>query len=177
MRSVQAFSRLETSAIIWSADASTGWCAAALNARLDVDPSVRDAEMLEEADSPELVAMCRDRLFVATAPIAAELAPATVLAEVQIVRYHAGGKYIDHRDTLVLGAPRALSLVCYLNDDFTGGATAFAKPDELVEPCTGMAIVFSPLRLHRAEPVISGTKYVITAWYHSPVRDAVSDSD
>jgi hypothetical protein len=72
-----------------------------------------------------------------------------VLAEIQIVRYHAGGRYADHRDTPELGAtPRALSLVCYLNDDFTGA--------------------FSPVLLHRAEPVTSGTKYVITAWYHVP---------
>jgi hypothetical protein len=30
-----------------------------------------------------------------------------------------------------------------------------------------MAIVFSPVLMHRAEPVLSGTKYVITAWYHT----------
>jgi predicted 2-oxoglutarate/Fe(II)-dependent dioxygenase YbiX len=55
-----------------------------------------------------------------------------------------------------------------LNDDFAGGATAFAQPDIAISPLGGVAVVFSPVLLHRAEPVTSGTKYAITAWYHVP---------
>jgi predicted 2-oxoglutarate/Fe(II)-dependent dioxygenase YbiX len=167
IRSVEAFTALEAAAIIWTAAASTAWRPAGINADLEVKPAVRDAEILEPEADQELFERARERLVATTAAIAAELAPKSVLAELQIVRYHAGGKYVDHRDTLAPGAPRALSLVCYLNDDFAGGATVFAEPRFVVEPHAGTAIVFSPLLLHRADPVTSGTKYVVTAWYHS----------
>ena len=92
-----------------------------------------------------------------------------MLAELQIVRYRPGGKYVDHRDSPAPGAtPRVLSLVGYLNDDFSGGETVFADPAIVVSPLTGAVAVFSPLLLHRAEPVLAGAKYVVTAWYHVP---------
>jgi hypothetical protein len=31
-----------------------------------------------------------------------------------------------------------------------------------------MAAVFAPELLHRAEPIVTGTKFAITAWYHVP---------
>jgi predicted 2-oxoglutarate/Fe(II)-dependent dioxygenase YbiX len=130
---------------------------------------------LFETDAPALIGRCRDRLFAATRSVAATVAAKTVLAEIQIVRYHAGGKYVDHRDTPALGAtPRALSLVCYLNEDFTGGETVFADPPVTVSPLTGTVVVFSPVLLHRAEPVLTGTKYIVTAWYHTPPPSPLS---
>jgi len=165
----QAFAAAEASAIVAAAAGSTVWRNAGINADLDVDRTVRDAEILFEADAPELIGRCRDRLFAATRSIASALVPKSVLAEIQIVRYHAGGKYVDHRDTPDIGAtPRVLSLVCYLNEDFTGGETVFADPAVRVSPLTGAVVVFSPLLLHRAEPVVAGTKYIVTAWYHTP---------
>jgi prolyl 4-hydroxylase len=130
-------------------------------------------EPTDRVESAELtlIGICRDRLFAATRNIAAAAAPKTVLAEIQIVRYHAGGRYVEHRDTPELGAtPRALSLVCYLNDDFTGGQTIFITPEVTIPIVTGTVVAFSPILLHRAQPVITGTKYVITAWYHVPPR-------
>jgi prolyl 4-hydroxylase len=79
------------------------------------------------------------------------------------------GRYVEHRDSPARGAtPRALSLVAYLNEDFSGGATTFMEPAIVVAPQSGMAVVFAPELLHRAEPVTAGTKYVVTAWYHVP---------
>jgi predicted 2-oxoglutarate/Fe(II)-dependent dioxygenase YbiX len=165
----RVFNPVEGARVVAAAAASPGWQSAGINANLDVDRSVRDAELLYEAAAPALIGMCRDRLFAATRDIASVLAAKTVLAELQIVRYHPGGRYIDHRDTPALGqTPRALSLVCYLNDDFTGGATVFADPEVTVSPRTGDVVIFSPVLLHRAEPVSAGTKYIITAWYHVP---------
>jgi prolyl 4-hydroxylase len=93
------------------------------------------------------------------------------------VRYQPGGNYVDHRDSPELGAtPRALSLVCYLNDDFTGGETVFTNPDITIPIRTGTVVAFSPVLLHRANPVLTGTKYVITAWYHTPPPRSVIPS-
>ena len=154
-----------------SAAASTTWHPAAINFDLDVDRVVRDADVLYEMDNAPLVAQVRNLLFSATRAIAATLAPHTVLAELQIVRYAAGGRYIEHRDTPELGAtPRALSLVWYLNDDFSGGATAFLDGDVTLHPLSGVVVAFMPTLLHRAEPVIAGTKYAIIAWYHVPPK-------
>ncbi len=158
--------------MVAAAAASTAWRDAGINENLEVDRSVRDAEVLFEADNTALIELCRERLFSATRNIAAVVATGTVLAEIQIVRYHVGGRYVEHRDSPALGAtPRALSLVCYLNDDFTGGATTFAEPDLALSALAGAVAVFSPVLLHRAEPVTAGTKYVITAWYHVPPAD------
>jgi predicted 2-oxoglutarate/Fe(II)-dependent dioxygenase YbiX len=165
----RAFTAEEAAEIVATATRATTWRDAGINADLEVDRAVRDAEVLFEADAPALIGRCRDRLFAATRSIAANVAAKTVLAEIQIVRYHAGGKYVDHRDTPALGAtPRVLSLVCYLNEDFTGGETVFADPAGTISPLTGTVVVFSPVLLHRAEPVTVGTKYVVTAWYHTP---------
>jgi predicted 2-oxoglutarate/Fe(II)-dependent dioxygenase YbiX len=167
--STRVFEADEAAAVVLSAARNTEWQDAGINVNLDVDRTVRDADVLFEAADPALIALCRDRLFAATRGIAAEVAPKTVLAEIQIVRYQAGGRYVDHRDTPALGAtPRALSLVCYLNDNFSGGETVFADPDISIPPKSGMAVGFSPLLLHRAQPVTGGCKYVITAWYHVP---------
>jgi predicted 2-oxoglutarate/Fe(II)-dependent dioxygenase YbiX len=171
----RAFEADEAAAVAAAAARSKSWQDAGINANLDVDRAIRDAEVLfEPTDDAEpaerlLIARCRDRLFTATRTIAAAVAPKTVLAEIQIVRYHARGRYVEHRDTPELGAtPRALSLVCYLNDDFTGGETVFINPEITIPIVTGTVVAFSPILLHRAEPIITGTKYVITAWYHTP---------
>jgi Rps23 Pro-64 3,4-dihydroxylase Tpa1-like proline 4-hydroxylase len=171
---LQAFAAPEAAAIVAAAAASPAWRAAGINADLAIDRSIRNADVLHEEAQRELLGRCRDRLFAATRRLASALAPQTVLAEVQIVRYRAGGKYVEHRDTPALGeTPRALSLVCYLNDDFTGGATVFPERDLTLAPSCGMVAVFSPVLLHRAEPVAAGTKFVVTAWYHVPPRQAV----
>jgi predicted 2-oxoglutarate/Fe(II)-dependent dioxygenase YbiX len=165
----RAFTPAEAAAAVETAAAASNWSAAGINADLTVDRSVRSADVLFEVAHPELIALCRDRIFAATSRLASALAPKTVLAEIQVVRYPAGGRYVDHRDTPAPGAtPRALSVVCYLNDDFLGGATSFPEREFAFQPWAGMALVFPPELLHRAEPVVEGTKYAVTAWYHIP---------
>jgi predicted 2-oxoglutarate/Fe(II)-dependent dioxygenase YbiX len=163
---LRAFSQVEAAAVIAQAADSPLWSAATVNATLDVDPSIRDAELLAEPAHPHAL-VYRDRLAVITERLAGALAPKSTLSELHLVRYRAGGQYVDHRDTpLEGGTPRVLSILCYLNDDFQGGATAFPDLDFAFEPVAGTAIVFPPTYLHRAEPIASGEKYVITAWYH-----------
>jgi hypothetical protein len=58
-----------------------------------------------------------------------------------------------------------LTFMVYLNDDFTGGATAFYENDKTprvrVAPEQGMALVFEHRQLHEGAPVESGRKYVL----------------
>ena len=156
----------ESAAIVARAERAT-WTAATINVERSVDRSVRDAEVLSNDADPGLIAEIREWLAPAADELADQLAPGSELAEVQLVRYHPGGHYLDHRDTPAIGAtPRSLSLVWYLNDGFTGGETRFVGPDIVVSPVAGIAIAFSPVLMHRAEPIADGTKYAVVAWYH-----------
>jgi predicted 2-oxoglutarate/Fe(II)-dependent dioxygenase YbiX len=157
----------ENAALIARVDRAS-WLDATINADRSIDRSVRDADVLDERAHADLFDDLRELLAEATAELAADLVPGAVLAEVQLVRYQPGGHYLDHRDTPAIGAtPRTLSLVWYLNDGFTGGETRFVSPDISVSPVSGVAIAFSPVLMHRAEPVIAGTKYAVVAWYLS----------
>lgn len=165
---LRVFTPAEAAVIVSQAVLSPKWFPAVINAELEIDREIRNAELLfEEVHAGS--AMYRERLEQITRPLADALAPGSRLQEVQLVRYLPGGKYIDHRDGPTPGAPRrVLSVVCYLNDRFAGGETIFTELSVNVSPLTGAVIIFPPEYLHRADPVQRGKKYVITAWYHAP---------
>jgi 2OG-Fe(II) oxygenase superfamily len=156
----------EESAVFVARAERASWIGATINADRSVDRSVRDADVLDERAHADLIDDIRALLAEATGELAGDLVPGAELAEIQLVRYRPGGHYLDHRDTPAIGAtPRALSLVWYLNDSFTGGETRFVSPDIIISPVSGVAIAFSPVVMHRAEPVITGAKYAVVAWY------------
>lgn len=103
----------------------------------------------------------------------------------QVVKYEAGGFYLPHHDScpietqetrefLKKGGHRIATMIIYLNDDFTGGATTFPEigVDIRADKCGG--ILFYPLdaekkrchpyALHGGMPVLSGEKYIATVW-------------
>lgn len=76
----------------------------------------------------------------------------------QYFRWHSDGAFVRDRREHSL-----LTLMIYLNDDFTGGATEFdtREGDFQIVPRRGMALLFEhPLR-HQGAPVRQGTKYVL----------------
>lgn len=92
-----------------------------------------------------------------------------------LLRYGPGGKYEHHSDsenwnpinqTWSRFCDRAYSLLLYLNDDFTGGSLYFRNFDFRFTPTAGTLVAFpSDHRyVHRAEPVLSGTRYAIVSW-------------
>ena len=64
-----------------------------------------------------------------------------------------------------------LTLLFYLNDDFTGGETKFYQwqggrydskaPTHIITPQKGQALLFAHQQLHEGAPVVSGVKYVL----------------
>ena len=103
----------------------------------------------------------------------------------QVVQYEPGGYYNDHHDSccddnpkctdfVQNGGQRILTVLIYLNDEFTGGATRFSKIEKDVKPGKYGAIIFKPLEedsnkchplaLHRGTPVKSGIKYICNIW-------------
>lgn len=54
-----------------------------------------------------------------------------------------------------------LTLLVYLNDDFTGGATAFLQHGVVIRPVRGMALLFQHHLLHEGCAIEAGYKYVL----------------
>ena len=169
---LRAFGPAEAASIVSQAERTGPWLPAGINAGLDVDRSIRDAQVLYEELHAQQALVYRDRIETIAGALAATVAPGLRLSELQFVRYPPGGHYVDHRDSPTLEAtPRRLSIVCYLNETFTGGELAFPELELALVPASGIIAAFAPTVLHRAEPVRSGTKYAVTAWYHaSPAR-------
>lgn len=92
-----------------------------------------------------------------------------------LLRYGPGGTYGHHSDsenwnpnsqTWNRFCDRSYSLLLYLNEEFTGGSLYFRNFDFRLTPTMGTLVAFpSDHRyVHRAEPVISGTRYAIVSW-------------
>lgn len=103
----------------------------------------------------------------------------------QVVQYEPGGFYNDHHDSccdnndkckefVQNGGQRVLTVLIYLNDDFTGGSTRFSTIGRDYKPAKYGGLVFRPLAdnsnkchplgLHKGTPVESGVKYVCNLW-------------
>lgn len=107
--------------------------------------------------------------------------PATTGVEIewferpQILRYAPGGHYALHADSQRYlkdrrvwqkTIDRDVSLLLYLNDDFTGGELSFYAFNYLYKPRMGDLLFFpSDHRYaHQAHEVKSGRRYVIVSW-------------
>ncbi len=111
----------------------------------------------------------------------------------RILRYVAGGFYHRHADACQVVQPgnawykvrdRDLSLLLYLNEDYTGGGLSFVNFNFHFRPRTGDLLVFpSDNRYeHRAEKVTSGLRYAVVSWaafansrrvFAGPPKDAI----
>ena len=75
--------------------------------------------------------------------------------------------HIEHCATLSM-VSRVMFFIIYLNDDFEAGETEFLNLKRRVKPKTGR-IILAPAHypyIHRGNPPINGTKYIITGWLH-----------
>ena len=93
----------------------------------------------------------------------------------QLLRYSSGGYYVYHSDAYDYeieqgawrkAADRDISLLLYLNDEYTGGELEFKRLSYTLRPKAGMLVWFpSDIRYeHMARVVRSGRRYVIVSW-------------
>jgi predicted 2-oxoglutarate/Fe(II)-dependent dioxygenase YbiX len=96
----------------------------------------------------------------------------------QILHYGVGGHYIPHVDAETLYKDEAnldmwektldrdLSVVYFLNDDFTGGELVFPELDFVIKPAAGTLVCFPSDHnyIHGVNPVTSGHRYTIVTW-------------
>ena len=77
-----------------------------------------------------------------------------------------GGFHLWHHDG---GSPlwhRQLVTLLYLNDDYDAGETEFLYQSVRIKPQAGKFIIFPAqwTHMHRGNPPIGGTKYILTSW-------------
>jgi len=84
-----------------------------------------------------------------------------------LLKYKKGQEYKTHYDGSA-GSGRAISAICYLNDDYEGGEIEFPEFKVKIKPEAGMLILFPSnfAYKHTAYPVTSGTKYALVTWIH-----------
>lgn len=102
------------------------------------------------------------------------------LENLSVFRYKEGGKYSPHYDffdPMHLGTPnllkrggqRVATLIVYLKAASSGGGTTFPNVNVQVTSVAGTALFFrypnlEKSTLHGGDPVLSGTKWILTAW-------------
>jgi predicted 2-oxoglutarate/Fe(II)-dependent dioxygenase YbiX len=89
-------------------------------------------------------------------------------------RYQPGQRFALHHDGTFARSPKErslLTLLIYLNQDFSGGETAFPEEGERIRPQTGLALLFQHRLLHEGCAVRSGVKYALRSdiMYRSPI--------
>ena len=102
----------------------------------------------------------------------------------QVVNYPVGGFFSPHYDACEgdenycsrmngSSGPRLITVLLYLNDNFTGGETIFPKINKTIKPKKGKAIIFKNVdnngiiikqALHGGEPIKSGQKWIANKW-------------
>ena len=163
----------QVSAAVREATKATTWKRATVfrEGQSDVlNTESRYADVLYRWSAINLLARLSGQLLLSTRIVAQALAPAaTVFSDVQIVRYSVGGQFRMHRDNCSYRRGRAVTVLCYLNDGFTGGALVFPELHLSYAPRPGYGIIFPSTLLHAAERVDNGQKYVLTGWYSHEV--------
>lgn len=130
----------------------------------------RRCELVFEPTRPELFVRVKSEIAQALAHLLVRNGEEVFkLSYLQIVRYNVGQHFGMHRD----GAPnegywRRYSYVCYLNDDYEGGATHFPNCELSFKPKIGYAAMFPAYYVHEGQVVSKGTKYIINAFLNDP---------
>jgi hypothetical protein len=174
--SLQLYDADSCDGIVEYAEESRGWSAASIGEVQDgsyksaVRPEYRSASTFSPAQGS---AMKRDfdcKVTGVLRPIIKQVWRADFAhhASTHIVRYSPGGFYVAHADAGLDLNGRYFTVLCYLNDDFQGGETCFPTLGFSMTPEKGKAIVFPSTFLHRAEPVVAGTKYILVSWLTGP---------
>ena len=107
----------------------------------------------------------------------------------QVLHYGVGGHYIPHVDAETLykddigldmwekTLDRDLSVVYFLNDDFTGGELFFPALDLVIRPEAGTLVCFPSDHnyIHGVQPVTSGHRYTVVTWMRVKGTPAVDE--
>ena len=163
-------------ALIAEAKQNNAWTEAKVSARTahGFNPATRTearrASVLAPATESEIKRSFDERMERIVKPLVNRVWRTSLKqhAETHFVRYAPGHYYTPHSDTGLHRHDRYFTVLCYLNEDFEGGATSFPQLNYRVTPRSGKVVIFPSTYLHCAEPVASGEKYVLVSWLTGP---------
>jgi prolyl 4-hydroxylase len=115
-------------------------------------------------DDVELAALLYARVAAALPDPLCAMRPVGANERFRCYRYDVGQRFAPHFDGAFVRNDREaslLTLMVYLNDGFSGGATTFHDFDKVVVPRTGMALLFQHRVLHEGCVVTAGVKYAL----------------
>jgi prolyl 4-hydroxylase len=87
-----------------------------------------------------------------------------LFAPMRVYRYGVGQRFGLHQDqsyTREDGARSFLTVILYLNDEYTGGETDFPEQQQRIVPKQGTVLLFQHMLLHAGLPILSGVKYLL----------------
>jgi predicted 2-oxoglutarate/Fe(II)-dependent dioxygenase YbiX len=95
-----------------------------------------------------------------------------MLCPMSISKYFVGSQMGKHTDTHDDDEGKTISVVLYLNDDYTGGEIEFEDQGILVKPTAGSIMVFPSRKpyFHASKPVLSGEKYIVPGFWENRVQ-------
>jgi len=70
-----------------------------------------------------------------------------------------------------------LAVICYLNDDYSGGKIFFPKFNKEIKPNAGDLIMFPGRFRHGVTGVEKGDRYTMLTWFRFDVEDNILDKD
>jgi prolyl 4-hydroxylase len=83
----------------------------------------------------------------------------------RVYRYKTGQHFGLHRDQSYTraedGARSFLTVIIYLNDDFSGGETEFPQQQQKISPKQGAVLLFQHMLLHAGLHITQGVKYLL----------------
>ncbi len=175
--SLPLYDPAECKAIIEEIEQLDGWTPAlvrdakdAVNYQVLKRPDVRSASTLVTAEAEKHHRQFDSRVEATLIPLVNQHWQVDLAnhSGTHILKYGLTDHYVPHQDTGPGFEDRYFSVVCYLNDDFTGGLTSFPGLNYAATPESGKAIVFPSNYLHCSEPVTSGKKFVLVSWINGP---------
>ncbi len=92
-----------------------------------------------------------------------------ILCPMSISKYFVGSQMGKHTDTHDDDQGKTISVVLYLNDDYTGGEIEFEDQGIIVKPTAGSIVVFPSRKpyYHASKPVLSGEKYIVPGFWEN----------
>lgn len=92
-----------------------------------------------------------------------------ILCPMSISKYFVGSEMGKHTDTHDDDQGKTISVVLYLNDDYTGGEIEFEDQSLFVKPTAGSIMVFPSRKpyFHASKRVLSGEKYIVPGFWEN----------
>ena len=171
---VRVFEPAECSGLIAEAERLGAWKAAISykdrSQSAEVNKDIRDHTVLLENDAPRLFRPYREKIAARFEKYLDTRRKEFYIFSIFVMnRYDVGEFFHVHVDRLPTHhSYRRYSFVCYLNDEFEDGGTAFPGIGRTYRPNAGQALLFPSHYLHSGEKVSTGRKYVLVSFLCDP---------